>query len=183
MTRGARETCLAFAMSDAHAAAIGAAVVAALLRIPVLPREAARQDTRASGTTISAIRAALEHDGQPVETEWPYLQPLPADLKKWKPPAEGRGRCFAGSPSPTGSGLRRDLGCRRGATAGAGRHDDLGRVLRSPKQGRRHRFGRTNRSCREARRGRRCHGQAGKKKLCSFGIAGAAPGGCRGTRG
>lgn len=35
-----------------------------------------------------AIRAALEHDGQPVETAWPYLSTLPADLAKWKPPAK-----------------------------------------------------------------------------------------------
>ena len=39
--QGGRETCLAFAMSDAHAAAIGQAVVAAVLRVPVLPRQAA----------------------------------------------------------------------------------------------------------------------------------------------
>jgi hypothetical protein len=30
----------------------------------------------------------MKHDGQPVETAWPYLSALPSDLKKWKPPAK-----------------------------------------------------------------------------------------------
>ena len=44
--QGARATCLAFAMSDTHAAMRGWGVVRAVLRVPVLPGEAAGRDTR-----------------------------------------------------------------------------------------------------------------------------------------
>jgi hypothetical protein len=84
--QGGRETCLAFAMSDAHAAAIGAPWTS--LCCEYLFYHAKQRDKTPShlGTTIPAIRAALEHDGQPVETDWPYLNCLPTDLKDWKPP-------------------------------------------------------------------------------------------------
>ncbi len=81
-----RETCLAFATSDAHAAAIGQPW--AELCCEFLFYHAKQRDGTSVhlGTTIPAIRGALEHVGQPVESEWPYLTALPADLKKWKPP-------------------------------------------------------------------------------------------------
>jgi hypothetical protein len=84
--QGGRETCLAFATSDAHAAAIGQPWVE--LCCEYLFYHAKQRDCTSAhlGTTFPAIRAALEHDGQPAETEWPYLAALPADLKKWKPP-------------------------------------------------------------------------------------------------
>lgn len=84
--QGGRETCLAFATSDAHAAAIGQPWVE--LCCEYLFFHAKRRDGTPAylGATISAITSALEHDGQPVETEWPYLTALPADLTKWKPP-------------------------------------------------------------------------------------------------
>lgn len=81
--QGGRETCLAFAMSDAHAAARGA---------PWLPLSCeylfyhAKQRDKAPphvGTTIPAIRAALEHDGQPIETAWPYLPALKENRTQW----------------------------------------------------------------------------------------------------
>ena len=83
-----RETCLAFATSDAHAAAIGGPWTA--LCCEYLFYHAKQRDKTAAhqGTTIPAIRAALEHDGQPVETAWPYLSALPANLTEWKPPAK-----------------------------------------------------------------------------------------------
>jgi hypothetical protein len=84
--QGGRETCLAFATSDAHAAAIGAPW--SPLCCEYLFYRAKQRETTAAhlGTTISAIQAALEHDGQPVESDWPYLNSLPPDLKDWKPP-------------------------------------------------------------------------------------------------
>jgi hypothetical protein len=84
--QGGRETCLAFATSDAHAAAIGQPWDE--LCCEYLFYHAKQRDGTSAhlGTTIPAIRGALEHDGQPAETEWPYLAALPADLKKWKPP-------------------------------------------------------------------------------------------------
>ncbi len=81
-----RETCLAFAMSDAHAAARGnpwSPLSCEYLFYHAKQRDKTPPD---EGTTIAAVRAALKHDGQPVESGWPYLSSLPADLKKWKPP-------------------------------------------------------------------------------------------------
>ena len=82
-----RETCLAFAVSDAHAAAIGQPWLP--LSCEYLFYQAKRRDKTPAykGTTVPAIRAALKHDGQPVETACPYLSALPTDLTKWKPPA------------------------------------------------------------------------------------------------
>jgi hypothetical protein len=85
--QGGRETCLAFAMSDAHAAARGkpwAALCCEYLFYHAKQRDGTPAD---EGTTIPAIRSALEHDGQPVESDWPYLAALPADLTQWVPPA------------------------------------------------------------------------------------------------
>lgn len=86
--QGGRETCLAFAMSDAHAVALGRPWSS--LSCEYLFYHAKQRDKTPAhvGTTIPAIRAALEHDGQPVETAWPYLKALPADLTQWKPPAK-----------------------------------------------------------------------------------------------
>lgn len=85
--QGGRETCLAFAMSDAHAAARGnpwEALCCEYLFYYAKQRDGTPVD---EGTTIPAIRAALEHDGQPVESDWLYLDALPADLTQWVPPA------------------------------------------------------------------------------------------------
>ncbi len=86
--QGGRETCLAFAMSDAHAAAIGEPW--SPLCCEYLFYHAKQRDKTPAhqGTTVPAIRAALEIDGQPIETDWPYLTALPTDLKMWKPPAK-----------------------------------------------------------------------------------------------
>jgi len=85
-----RETCLAFAMSDAHAAARGnpwTALCCEYLFYHAKQRDRTPAD---EGTTIPAIRAALEHDGQPAESDWPYLAALPANLSQWGPPATVR---------------------------------------------------------------------------------------------
>ena len=86
--QGARATCLAFAMSDTHAAMRGGAWYA--LCCEYLFYQAKQRDGTPvdDGTTISAARAALAHDGQPLETAWPYQTALPADEMKWKPPAD-----------------------------------------------------------------------------------------------
>jgi hypothetical protein len=80
-----RPTCLAFAASDTHAAVRG----------PWLPlsceyvfyhaqQRASRPPT--AGALLSAILAALEHDGQPAESGWPYLPALPSNPAKYRPP-------------------------------------------------------------------------------------------------
>jgi Papain family cysteine protease len=101
-----RDTCLAFAMSDAHAAALGPWCP---LSCEYLFYQAKRIDKTSpqEGTTFSAARHALEKVGQPVETEWPYLGELPADLNEWKPPP-GIGTLY-----------------RRGSTTGVARFNDI----------------------------------------------------------
>ena len=86
--QGARATCLAFAMSDTHAAMRGGVWYA--LSCEYLFYQAKQRDGTPvdEGTTILAIRAALAHDGQPLETAWPYQETLPADETVWKPPAD-----------------------------------------------------------------------------------------------
>lgn len=86
--QGGRETCLAFAMSDAHAAVIGAPW--SPLSCEYLFYHAKQRDKMSPhlGTTPAAAMVALEYDGQPVETDWPYLANLPSDLTQWKPPAK-----------------------------------------------------------------------------------------------
>jgi hypothetical protein len=86
--QGGRETCLAFAVSDAHAAVRGNPW--SPLCCEYLFYHAKQRDKKPphTGTTIPAVRAALHQDGQPAESGWPYLNVLPADLKQWKPPAK-----------------------------------------------------------------------------------------------
>ena len=84
--QGARATCLAFAMSDTHAAMRGwYALSCEYLFYQAKQRDGTPVD---EGTTVSAARAALAHDGQPLETAWPYQTALPADETKWKPPVD-----------------------------------------------------------------------------------------------
>ena len=86
--QGARATCLAFTMSDTHAAMRGGAWYALSCEY-LFYRAKQRAGTPVDqGTTISAARAALAYDGQPLETGWPYRTGLPADETKWKPPAD-----------------------------------------------------------------------------------------------
>ncbi len=39
------------------------------------------------GVNLPAIVEALKMDGQPVESDWPYLPNLPSDLSRWQKPA------------------------------------------------------------------------------------------------
>jgi len=83
--QGARPTCLAFAVSDAHA----------VLREPWTAlscefafyhaqRRARRPPT--AGARLVEMLATLKEDGQPVESDWPYLVSLPSDLNSYRPP-------------------------------------------------------------------------------------------------
>jgi len=85
--QGGRPTCLAFAMSDAHAAVRGPWEG---LSCEYLFYHAKRRENAppSAGAKPSYIRQALEHEGQPVEADWKYLDTLPADLKLWVPPAK-----------------------------------------------------------------------------------------------
>jgi C1A family cysteine protease len=82
-----RPTCLAFAASDAHAAARSGweplstewAYYHALKRDGGLPHQ---------GTRLNAMLTTLKSDGQPAESHWPYIKAPITDLKTWKPPAQ-----------------------------------------------------------------------------------------------
>ena len=85
--QGARPTCLAFAASDFHAA----------LRDGWIPlscefifyhaqHRAHRKPTE--GADLRSILDVLREDGQPAETDWPYLTSLPSDLSAWSPPGQ-----------------------------------------------------------------------------------------------
>ncbi len=100
--QGGRETCLAFAMSDAHAATIG--VPWSPLSCEYLFYHAKMRDkTHANqGITAEAAMSALEQEGQPVESDWPYLSDLPSDLTLWIPPTT-IGTLFRRQSRPHGS--------------------------------------------------------------------------------
>ncbi|MGJ3700812.1 C1 family peptidase [Variovorax sp. AFSI2.2] len=82
--QGARPTCIACAVSDAHAHAHGLGqplsaeylFYAGLKRVPSL--------NPAKGLTLGAADQALRSDGQPNELEWPYQTKTPSP---WAPPS------------------------------------------------------------------------------------------------
>lgn len=84
--QGARPTCMVFAASDAHA---GTRQPWEPLSCEYLYFHGKQRDNGPpdAGTRLSAVREALEQNGQPLEIAWPYLPVLPADLMTWKPPA------------------------------------------------------------------------------------------------
>ena len=101
--QGARPTCLAFAMSDAHAAAIEPWNP---LCCEYLFYHAKRRDKKPpdTGATMRAMREAVKSDGQPVESDWPYLKTLPADLSLWIPPGDV-GQLFQRASHELGTGF------------------------------------------------------------------------------
>jgi len=84
--QGMRPTCLAFAASDSHAAVRGSSVP---LSCEFAFYYAQRRSKRPphQGAELSTMLEVLKEDGQPVESEWPYLASLPSDLASWLPPA------------------------------------------------------------------------------------------------
>lgn len=101
--QGARPTCLALAMSDAHASVRDQWE-------PLSPEylffHAKRREGKppSSGATIPWVRLAVEKDGQPLESGWPYLSTTPADLALWVPPAEV-GEVFRRASAALGDGF------------------------------------------------------------------------------
>ena len=84
--QGQRPTCLAFAASDTHAALRdGWTPLSCEYAFYHAQRRSGRSPTE--GADLPAMLGALREDGQPVETGWPYLSKLPADLTRWTPPA------------------------------------------------------------------------------------------------
>ena len=83
--QGPRQTCMAFAASDTHAAV---RPDWELLSCEYAYYHALQHDNGApgDGTTLSGMLTAIAQDGQPYEADWPYLSALPSDLTKWTPP-------------------------------------------------------------------------------------------------
>ncbi|MEX0697741.1 MAG: C1 family peptidase [Dongiaceae bacterium] len=85
--QGSRPTCVAFAISDAHAVVRSAFVplsVEHLYYHAIWRTPGGRPE---DGVSLPRILEALRLDGQAVETGWPYMDLLPADLTQWLPPA------------------------------------------------------------------------------------------------
>lgn len=96
--QGPRPTCLAFAVSDAHAALRpGWSPLSCEFAFYHAQRRSGRSPQ--TGAVLDAMLAALRHDGQPAETEWPYLPATPSDLSSWAPPTDvGQRFGRAGAP-------------------------------------------------------------------------------------
>ena len=83
--QGARPTCLAFAVSDAHAAMREQwAALSCEFAFYHAQRRAGRPPT--AGSRLPEMLATLKEDGQPLESDWPYLASLPSDLDSYGPP-------------------------------------------------------------------------------------------------
>jgi C1A family cysteine protease len=91
-----RPTCMAFAASDAHAAARGAwsPLSVEWAHYHAVQR---RGGPPHGGVSLDTMMSTLEIDGQPLEGSWPYINQHIADLAAWKPPAvkELYKRCHA----------------------------------------------------------------------------------------
>lgn len=102
--QGPRPTCLAFATSDTHAAT---REPWSELSCEFLFYSTKQFDMTApdKGARMSSIRHAIEHFGQPVETDWQYLDKLPTNIKLWKPP-DKVGKLFTRTTKEAGAGFQ-----------------------------------------------------------------------------
>ena len=85
--QGSRPTCIAFAISDAHAAARGPFVALSVEHLYYHAVQRTPGGHPNDGVNLPCILAALGGDGQAAENGWPYLATVPADLSSWVPPA------------------------------------------------------------------------------------------------
>src|SRR6266478_7201916 len=84
--QGARPTCLAFAISDAHAAVREPwAALSCEFAFYHGQRRAGRPPTAAA--RLPEMLVTLKEEGQPLEDHWPYLVALPSDLDAYGPPS------------------------------------------------------------------------------------------------
>ena len=84
--QGARPTCLAFAISDAHAAVREPwAALSCEFAFYHAQRRAGSPLTAAA--RLPEMLATLKEEGQPLEDDWPYLAALPSNLDAYGPPA------------------------------------------------------------------------------------------------
>jgi hypothetical protein len=84
--QGNRPTCVAFATSDAHAAARGTPTPLSVEHLYFHAVQRTPGGHPNDGVSLQTILEALNLDGQAHETGWPYLDSLPPDLSSWTPP-------------------------------------------------------------------------------------------------
>lgn len=84
--QGARPTCVAFAVSDAHAVTRGAYEALSVEQLYFHAVQRTSGGHPKDGVSLTKTLEALRLDGQSVESGWPYLDALPADLATWVPP-------------------------------------------------------------------------------------------------
>jgi len=82
--QGLRPTCLVFAVSAAHEAKRESRDYLSTEYLFYSGVQRTHQDPH-KGLTRDAVRDALQNDGQPPETIWPYAS-TPPHAKNWKPP-------------------------------------------------------------------------------------------------
>lgn len=84
--QGGRLTCLAFATSDVHGFAHGFSDHLSVehLFFHAVRRTVNGDPNKAVG--LQAICSAVDRDGQAMESGWPYLSKLPANIAEWVPP-------------------------------------------------------------------------------------------------
>lgn len=93
--QGPRGTCLAFAATGAHGVArsIRDSLSVEWLFFGAKQRDGSSQD----GTTIQAVREALEVDGQPEEQVWPYDPMRSVSGTSYRPPPLNGSSCYTRS--------------------------------------------------------------------------------------
>ena len=85
--QAARPTCMAFALSDLHAALRDSwTPLSCEFAFFHAQRRAGRPPN--VGATLPAMLDAIRYDGQPCENGWPYLAAIPPDPTAWRPPEE-----------------------------------------------------------------------------------------------
>jgi len=84
--QGNRPTCVAFAVSDAHAAARGARTALSVEHLYYHAVQRTPGGRPQDGVSLARILDALRLDGQAAESRWPYLPAVPDDLALWVPP-------------------------------------------------------------------------------------------------
>jgi len=84
--QGSRPTCLAFAASDAHGALLAPNTELSCEYLYYHAQQIGGRDAT-TGATVPDVLAALKAEGQPIESDWPYIQKKPDQvMKAWSPP-------------------------------------------------------------------------------------------------
>lgn len=86
--QGRRPTCVAFAGSDCHSAMRSETYAALSVEYAfchAVKRKGGAFDSDA-GVPLCHLLSAIEHDGQPMESAWPYLKNTPPSLAEYQPP-------------------------------------------------------------------------------------------------